>query len=464
MRTAVIYIFLSGIWLMAQDEAVVRFANGDQLTGEVQSLTLEKLTWKSKILEEPAEFGLKHVLELNMPAAMGVEDADVAEHEAVLEMTNGDTIKGQLSGLTDDEISLKTWYAGNLVFRRVNVESVKITRTSEIHYRGPTGIDEWTQSNEAIGWTFKAGELVSEGTSGIAREIDFPDECKIAFDATWNGAFRPRIIFFSNDVKTSSPTSGYEMVFQGNSVHVKKAGSNTWLGHSTNAGVLRENESARIEIRASIKSGKILLFVDDEFIDMWEDDAVKADALGKGFHLITQDNSPLRISNILVSEWDGYTDNLPEKVNRFQGGRGFRGNWDFEQQSDEEDKEEEELNEGRMVLLNGDSIEGEVLGIEGEIIRLKTPLAEVSFPVSRLKNIVLKPADMETPKFYSGDVRATLSDGSRMVFRLDGVNGDSLVGFSQNFGKAEFAKGAFKRIEFNIHNRNLEHLRGKSGR
>jgi len=444
--------------MMAQDQAIVRFANGDKLSGSVLSLTLDKLTWESQILKVPAEFDLEHVLDLTMPATLGVEDGQPAEHEAVLEMTNGDTIKGQLAGLTDDEIRLKTWYAGDMVFRRVNVLSVKITSTSEIHYRGPTGIDDWTRSNDGIGWTYKAGTLVSESASGIAREIEFPDECKIAFDASWKGAFRPRIIFYSNDFESSSPTEGYEMVFQGNSVHVKKAGSNNWLGHSTNAGMLRENESARIEIRASLKSGKVLLFVDGEFIDMWEDDAVKADALGKGFHLISQDNAPLRISNILVSEWDGYTDDLPEKMNRLRGGRGFRGNWDMEDQANADEKE---LPEGRMVLRNGDSIEGEVIGIEGETIRLKTPLAEVSFPVSRLKNIVLKPADMETPKRYKGDVRATFSDGSQMVFRLDGVKGDSLVGFSQNFGEAVFSKDAFKRIEFNIYDRDMEHLRGQ---
>jgi len=73
-----------------------------------------------------------------------------------------------------------------------------------------------------------------------------------------------------------------------------------------------------------------------------------------------------------------------------------------------------------------------------------------------LKNLLLKSADMETPKRNKGDVRATLADGSRMVFRLDGVEDKFLVGFSQNFGTARFAKDAFERIEFNIYNREFE--------
>jgi hypothetical protein len=99
------------------------------------------------------------------------------------------------------------------------------------------------------------------------------------------------------------------------------------------------------------------------------------------------------------------------------------------------------------------------MGIEGDMIKVKTPLSEVTFPIYRLKNIVLKPADMETPILLKGDVRATFADGSRMVFRLDKVRDKKLVGFSQNFGQAEFSKDAFRRIEFNIHDSKMKDMR-----
>lgn len=112
-----------------------------------------------------------------------------------------------------------------------------------------------------------------------------------------------------------------------------------------------------------------------------------------------------------------------------------------------------------MVLVNGDSIEGEVLKVDGNDITLKTPFAEVTFPIVRLKNIVLKKADMETVKLYKGDVRATFEDGSRLVFRFDGVDGDKILGFSQHFGEARFSKGSFSRIEFNIYDKKMESMR-----
>jgi hypothetical protein len=458
MRTPSLFLALAVACVAQDDASVVRFSNGDQLSGDLIALTDEKLSWKSQLLREPAEFDLKYVIDLSLPAGATPAERPVAAHEAILEMTNGDTIRGQLAGITDDLITLNTWYAGELPLRRVNVKSVKIASVADTYYRGPNSLDEWTLDDGGDTWRFRGGALHSESPAGIAREINFPDECVVSFEASWRGSFRPKIILFSNDITTSNPQAGYEMVFQGNSVHVKKAGSNNWLGHSTNAGVLRENEKARIEIKTSLKSGKIALYVDGAIIDIWQDDAVDKERLGKGFHIVSQDSSPLRVSNIEVTGWDGYLEDVPDRRLRFQG--RFQGGFELEGGGfgggESPEPAKEEIPEGRMMLRNGDTIEGEVLGIEGEEITLKTPFSEVKFPVSRLKNIALSSDGKETPKIYNGDVRATLADGSRIVFRLDGVEDHVLVGFSQNFGTARLKRDAFKRIEFNIYKDEME--------
>lgn len=453
-----VLIVLSVACLAEGDDAVVRFSNGDQLTGEVLALSGDKLSWQSQILKEPSEFELKYIVDLNMPAGEAAIENPGAAHKATLEMTNGDLIEGRLAGLSDEEIKLNTPYAGELTIRRVNIKSVSISRSSDYFYRGPVSMEEWTASPEINGWQFRGGALHSKSPGGIAREVDFPDECVISFDASWRGSFRPKIIFFSDDITSVNPDAGYEMVFQGNSVHVKKSGSNNWLGHSTNAGSLRENEKARIEIKASKKSGKILLYVDGEIVDLWEDGEIADAKFGKGLHIVAQDSSPLRVSNIEVRGWDGYHEEVPNRQLGFQG-RVFRGGFQFDEDGAEEEVPEVKVPEGRMVLLNGDSIEGEVLKVVGEDITMKTPFTEVTFPIARLKNIVLKKADMETPKRYKGDVRATLADGSRLVFRFDGVDGDKIRGFSQNFGEARFSKDAFRRIEFNIYDEAMESMR-----
>lgn len=473
MKTA-ICILISVVTCMAQDDqAIVRFSNGDQLTGEILSLTGEKLSWKSQILREPAEFELEHVLDLSIPSAIPASKIPAAGHRATLEMTNGDSIVGQLAGVSDEEIRLQTWYAGELVMRRVNVKSVKISPTPDYHYRGPNSIGEWTRADGDGDWTFKNGELHSELPGGIAREVDFPDECSIAFDVAWRGSLRTKLVFFSNDITTSGPESGYEMVFQRNSVQLRKCGTNNLLGHTAGAGELRENEKARIEVKASRKSGKIALFIDGEIVDAWDDKDMEKAALGKGLHFVAEDNSPLRISGIEVTSWDGYLEELPDRQARLQRaiqlqngvqlqlqGR-FNGIIEMGDRGAERKPEEEKLPEGRMILRNGDSLEGEVLGISGDEITIKTPFSEVKFPVARLKNIALSPAELETPKRYKGDIRATLADGSKLVFRLDSVEDGELLGFSQNFGNARFTKDTVKRIEFNIHKTEYDALRNR---
>ena len=459
IRIPYLLLVLSSFGMAEDDTAVVRFSNGDQLTGEVLALSGDQLSWQSQILKEPSDFELGHIVDLNMsPGDDDAEPPPGAAHKAVLELYNGDLIEGQLSGLSDDDIQLRTSYAGELTVRRVNVKSVKISRTSDYFYRGPNSIEEWTVTKGNSSWQFRGGALHSKSPGGIAREVGFPDECVISFDAAWRGSFRPKVIFFSDAISSDSPDAGYEMVFQGNSVHVKKCGTNNWLGHSTNAGSLRENEKARIEIKASRKTGKILLYVDGEIIDVWEDGDIDAEKLGNGLHIISQDSSPLRISNIAVTSWDGYYEDVPNRQAGFRG-RVFRGGFQGQEQAEDDKESKNKLPAGRMVLLNGDNIEGEVLKIEGEDITLKTPFTEVIFPIARLKNIVLSPTEMETPRRYKGDVRATLADGSRLVFRFDGVDGDKLVGFSQHFGEARFSKDAFRRIEFNIYNEAMEAMR-----
>jgi|694.fasta_scaffold67525_1 hypothetical protein len=442
MKIATLLLSMMLPCLAQQEGSVVRFSNGDRLCGDLLALSDKTLSWKSQLLKEPADFDLEYVLDLKLPVAPPPADRLLAAHEAIVALTNGDTIRGQLAGITDSEIRLSTWYAEELILKRVNVKSAKITSLTDIYYRGPNSMEEWTLGDGADGWRFGDSALHSEAPGGIAREVDFPDECVISFEAAWRGAFNARIVFFSKDITNpSDPKTGYEMFFQGNSIQLKKAGGNKWLGHSANAFMLRTNEKARIEIKVSLKSGMIALFVDDQIIDAWQDDEMNRDKNGKGFHIIAQTSSPLTISDIEISGWDGYLENVPIRINDpFMGGI-----------QKVPELARREIPEGSMLLRNGDTIEGEVLGIVNEEITLKTPFAEVKFPVARLKNIFLSSDSMEEAKLYKTDVRATLSDGSRIVFRLDGVEENSLIGFSQNFGTARFRKDAFKRIEFNLY-------------
>lgn len=454
MKFLILFFALTSCCFAAQDSAIVRFANGEQLSGNAVALNLQTLTWQSELLKENANFKLDQIKDLELPSKLDLQSVKEASHEAVLQLSNGDTVKGQLTGLNEKEIHLKTWYAGDLVFRRINVKAITISRASKVIYSGPAGLDDWKMIGENS-WEFANNEFVSKTDGGIARDFDFTDDVQISYDLSWKGMLKSKVIFFSSDLTTTQPQSGYELTFQGSLVGLRRLSDNSRLRVTSYPRRSIPNEKVRINLRISRNSNQIMLFMNDSLHSTWKDEDME-DTKGKGLIFDSDNDYTLKLSNILISEWDGHVDEEIADEDDF-GNPGFNGdprfnNLHFRRQMPAEPVKPKELPEGRMLLANGDTLEGVVLGVENEIIKVKTPYTDVKFPIHRIRNIALnKTADLETPRKHKGDVRALLADGSTLVFRLDNVKDGKLIGFSQNFGSAEFLQSAFQRIEFNYH-------------
>ena len=440
-------------------QSSVRFSNNDRLSGSMESLTTERLIWKSPILEKPTPFFLKNVLDLTLSAE---QPDDKSRHEATVTLTRGDLLRGQLVSANDEAVELDTWYAGRLRIHRPMVTDIRITERPDFIYRGPRGLDGWKQSGSKPAWTYQNSSLRSVAGGGIARNVNLPDECSIAFDAAWKGSFWLKLVFFSDDLGADRPTTGYEMTFQQRSVQLRSRKAQRFIGQTPNATALQENEKARIEVRASAKSGTICLFVDGQILEKWIDPEIARNEIGRGIQFIANSSS-IQISHIEVGTWDGEVDQLPDP--QAPGGMampGMAGALD----SDEDERPApavEKPPSGRMELRNGDSIAGEVLAIKDGMITVKTPFRDVKLPIESLRSVALKPVDRDESKRENGDVRGWFPDGSSVVFRLDGVGDGKLIGYSQNFGTANFKIDAFSRIEFNIYDPDLEDVRMANG-
>ena len=432
-------------------EATLRFSNNDQLAGSMDSLSSDLLVWKSPSLAKPTAFFLKHVMDIAMPAAT---PESAAEYVATLKLTNGDTVCGQLAAVTAQQVTLDTWFAGRMNFKRVMVAGVKIAAKTALVYSGPTGLDGWQQQADNPAWSFSHAAFVSHAAGRIARDNVLPDACAITFDIAWKGdSLGLKVLAFANDTSIDDPTSGYELSFQRGSVYLRNCKIQNFLG-STNAQVLMENDRAHIEIRASVKSGQVCLLVNDRMIESWTDPDVGKGQFGNGLRFVAQNATPLRISRIGVAAWDGVAERMSEP--RVGMMRQF-----VNPELNDEAPPAAPLNpkDGRMELANGDSLSGEVLAVTGGVITVQTPLGEIKVPLARLRTVALQKADLERCKRRNGDIRGWFADGSAIVFQLDGVNQDTLLGSSQNFGTASFKLAAFNRIEFNIHDPQLEDKR-----
>lgn len=433
----------------------LRFSNNDRLSGELESISSTSLVWKCPIFRQPAPFFLKDVVDLTL---IPQPTETTATHEATVTLTNGDVLCGQLISVADGTIELDTAFAGKLKLNRPMIATIKIREREALIYHGPTGIEDWQQSGDRPSWTYQHPSLRSTVKGSIGRDVKLPDECRISFDISWQDSLSFDFVFFSKDPAASKPTTGYSMKFRQRAISLINCKTLSSLGkaaNSPNAAPLQENEKAHIEIKASRKSGKFGVFVDGLLVNTWTDPDVVKRGSSPAIHLINPGSSQPQISKIEVAAWDVEATPL--------------GDPQAEVDRDNDDDEgiqpataPEELKPGRMDLRNGDSVEGEITGITGSAVTIKTPFREIKLPIEALRSVVLKPTDPERCKREGGDVRGWFPDGSSVVFRLDAAKDQVLTGFSQNFGTAPFKISSFSRIEFNIYDPKLETIRGTS--
>lgn len=449
IRTSIFLVSTLAAGLLRADEdgAFVRFSNNDRLQGSLVSLTPDTLVWKSPVLEKPASFLLSKVIDLSLPATHKQPEAD---HVAVVTLRRGDVIRGQLASVTDKVVSLDTWFAGRMNFNRLMVADLKIEGQMNYTYRGPDSLEGWKQSVGKPAWTYSRGAFRSEGAGSIARPDLLPEECSVSFDAAWKSdSFSLKVILFSDEPEEDSTSSGYEVSFQRGSIYLRNCKTQAFLG-STHSQALAEYDKVRIELRASSKTGKVCLYINDRIIEVWTDPDMAKGKFGKALHFVTQNSMPVRISGIGVAPWDGVIEKMPEP--RIGGMRQFGIPVPKEEPKPAKEKSEK----GRMELANGDTIAGEVTSIEEGRISIKTSLGEVKVPVARFRTITLPEVNSEEAIRKQGDIRAWFPDGSSIVFRLDEVGDGTLTGYSQNFGTATFKMEAFSRIEFNIYEPEFE--------
>lgn len=455
LRFPILLLGLAATFAPAADETEIRCIDGSRIRGSLLGIGPDRVLFGADFLASPVPLRLDKVLDLSLPIQRGESQGD---HVAVLTLSNGDVLRGTLANLSDSEVSLDTWYAGPLKFRRAMVDTLEIEDRPELLYSGPSGLDGWTQQDPAT-WTFDQGSLRSATPGSIARSLKLPAKTRFAFDLAWRSSPRFRFMFFTDDISSDHPASSYELICQGRYVQLHKhwsdgkRSSNVTLGDFANVSELMNKEKCRFEILADRKAGSIRLLVNGRIIKDWNDPDPNTGKPGGGIHFNLQEATQLRISRIEVSTWDG----ILEGDAPVQDG-------DFMEEDDEpRPAPEPQPDPNRIRLRNNDQIAGEMLGIEAGKVKLKTPFGEIKLPVSRLRTFTIHSDDerknwdlYQIPKRYNGDIRAWFTDGGSVTFRLTGVEDGKLRGSAQPFGDAAFDLKAFSRIEFNLYDPALE--------
>jgi len=417
--------------LPVKTEDVLKFKNADTLHGTLVSANPDDgVRWSREDAKGSISFTLANVSEVQFA---NVAAPRTSGPRAVARLTNGDSLSGEIVALTKDALKLQTWYAGELNVKRPMIASLEPGMgTVSVVYAGPNALTEWQQraGQPGRGWSFKKGALVAAGGSGgmaIGRDVKLPDMASIECDVAWMGYVNFYMLFYAENFENYYNSDCYALQISSGTVYLQRCQRNSGMNNVdqyVNVESLQRKNKAHIALKVNKQKKTVALFIDGAMIKQWTD---RADFTGKGTGIgfVTQ-GQPTRVSNIVVTEWDG-------KLDLDAGGGAKPG--------------EEDL----VRLVNGDKLSGQLGTIANGQVNFATSYAKLEIPIARVAEIVMAAKTAEKPRRQANDLRAFFVDGGRLTISLETLSPDTLSGGSECFGKAGFQRGAFQRLQFNIY-------------
>jgi len=366
LTAALILVTVPGITAQEPRQDMLRFTNGDQLRGRFDGIREGPLVkWLHDGLTSPAEFKISSLHQLILHEGQPRQPMRTLSH---VELANQDRFPGTLVSLDENKITLDTEYAGIIHIPRSHLSILAPNPMGgRLYYHGPFAEDEWelihaktdtppsseddTASEEtpedAEKWLFTGSSWLWKGknpTSALARSSGVPSHSVIRFDLAWKNRLSLAIAlhadFHRPPVDEENPRhrqrsfntmDPYTLARIFGNSHILQLYSN-YLAHTTthvdengeisvSRGVrgnhnvrLGDAGKARIELRSNRITGEVTLFIDDGFTAQWNgrdniDDADQPAFTGSGLGFIVMGNeSPVRISDIVISEWNGMPD------------------------------------------------------------------------------------------------------------------------------------------------------------
>jgi hypothetical protein len=400
---------------------LLRFSNGDQLHGRFAGIgTGSKISWERKDVSGAIELSSSEVRQVVLNG--GRPKKSMVSLSCVT-LVDGDRIPGVLKSLDDTSVVLETSFAGIVTLPRDRVAMVAPSPLGgRLIYHGPYEGEEWSVVNmsaldgvpaESAGqdvkddptkpgnWKFSGSAWYWEGGrpgSALVRKEGMPDRSVLRFNLAWKNRMSLAFAFhadfkrpaaggdeavgnapanpFSADASSFPKLFGSSYILQmsGNSVLLYRAGfekdgkpSVEAIRSNSYSARLGETDNVAVELRCNRQSGEISLFINDEFFGQWSEGPSGAgtstySGKGGGFGYMVQSmDSPVRISDIVMAEWNG----MPDSARSLQ-------------------VEDQDI----VLLANGtDRFSGKITGFKEGVIQLDGRYGAFRFPLNDLAEI-----------------------------------------------------------------------------
>jgi hypothetical protein len=457
---------------------MLSFANGDQLHGRLSGIAAgPSIRWKRDDVGEDVKFksselrrivlrggrpdksieSFSHVGTSNGDRIPGVV-REMDDKRLVLDTKFGGMIeipREQVGLIAPNPLGGRVLYHGPydpeewLMIDKAHPEGVSALKVDE-----KSKMPVWKHSGSAWYWKNK------ETGTALAKKAGMPDRAILRFDIAWKSRLSCAIAFHSN-FKQTEPVAADEggddnqpqqrVIMAGRVInsaslpdifgdsYVLQLYSNYVMLHrtsfdedgkprldrvqTTNSSMrLGDSGTATVEIRCNRPSGEISLFINGEFVVQWSEVAGEENGAGgyagkgEGFGFLVQsEDSPVRISEVVVAEWNG----MPDAARSLQ------------------------VDDADIVLLsNGtDRFSGKVTGMSQGKLKLEGRYGDFEFPLNEIAEVrFAKSRIAEAPVAPSDEIRTRLHPLGR-------ISGRPLAG---DAGSLRILNGAAGEIDINL--------------
>jgi hypothetical protein len=184
--------------------------------------------------------------------------------------------------------------------------------------------------------------------------------------------------------------------------------------------------SATFNLLVNKSAKTITLLINGRQLTQWTDPAEFA-GTGTGIAFRSNNTGDLKISSIVISDWDGKT---PEVAG---------------------DSGAAVVKDDLLRFINNDKVSGRLKSIAGDVVKFETSYATLDIPIARVVEIVTSTENAARARKNKDDVQMTFADRGLLTLQLERVEKDEVKGQSENFGKIALPLGALRRMDFNIY-------------
>lgn len=436
---------------------LMSFTNGDQLHGRLAGIAAgPSVIWKRADVAEDVKYSASDLRRIVLRGGRPARSLESLSH---IGTNNGDRIPGVVREMDDKRVVLDTVFGGTLEFPREQVGLLAPNPLGgRTIYHGPYDPEEWVMVNtehpdgipapndddkegkkpavwkhSGTAWYWKNKEA---GTA-LVRKSGMPDRAMLRFDIAWKSRLSCTVAFHTNFKKpekeaqegdpqprrvnvagrvmnsTSLPDlfgEGYALQIYSNYVMLHRTSFDEEgrprldRVQTTNSSLrLGDSGTATVEIRCNRLTGEILLFINGEFVVQWSEIAEGFEnaggyaGKGDGFGFVVQaEDSPVRISEVLVAEWNG----MPDAARSLQ------------------------VDDADIVLLaNGtDRFSGKVVGLTDGKLKLEGRYGDFEFPINEIAEVRFAKSRLaDAPDVVSAEIKTRL-------YPLGRISGQPLSG------------------------------------